>query len=274
MKRKIAAALAFNMYALIFVQAFWQATPLLFHGKEIMRLKDQGVPFNFDEWGGFGNHYLWRLLAAIVSTALAAFICGAIAREKGGKVALLANIPSAIGWIAYLCSFFLYDSFGFKEVADWEGLKTAYVAVSIIAIPLTCLLAIKGGEIGERFQMDASQEDKTLQIADWHWAWIWLPLSLYGYKIIITTVAFIAMTWKTGADISLLGTFLYLLGMVIVAAWIAPLVLAYQTLAGTQFQDTSRVQRAGIIAVILIGGYFIATAIAYVFGRILEKFGF
>lgn len=274
MKRKIAAAVAFNVYALVFVQAFWAATPLLFHGQEIATLKDQGLSFKFDDWG-FGDHYLWRLFAAVVSTALAGLICGAIAREKGGKVSLLANIPSVLGWIAYAWMFFyLFDSLGVKGDDKQEGLKTAYGVVSVIAIPVTCWLAMKFGEIGERFQTDLSEKGRTLGVADWHWAWMWLPLSPYGYKIVAYVMTFIGMQLKMWSDRSLGGSLLSLLGLAIVAAWIAPLVLSFQTLSGARFEDKSPVQRGGIIAAILIDGYFLATAVAYAFGWILGKFGF
>lgn len=274
MKRKIAAALAFNAYAFVFVWAFWAATPFLFHGQELASLKDRGLPFKFEDWG-FDDHYLWRLLAAAISTAIAGFICGALAREKGSKVALIANIPSVVGWIAYAWMFFfLFDSLGVKGDDKIEGLKTAYGIVSIIAIPMTCWLAMKFGEIGERFQFELSQQDTTLGVSDWHWAWMWLPLSPYGYKIVINIMSFIGMQLRMWSDRSLLGSVLSLLGIAIVVTWIAPLVVSYQTLARGRFQDRPPAQRGALVAAILVGGYFLATAVGYAFGWVLGKFGF
>lgn len=274
MKRKIAAVLAFNTYALVFVQAFWAATPFLFDGQELSSLRDQGLPFRFEDWG-FDDHYVWRLIAAAVSTGIAAFICGAIAREKGGRVALIANIPSVIGWIAYAWMFFfMFDTLGIKADQKAERLMTAYGIISVVAIPITCWLAVKCGEFGQRVQMEFHDQDKTLGVSDWHWAWMWLPLSPYGYRIVYSTVTFVAMQFKMWSDRSLLGGLLSLLGVGIVAAWVAPLVLSYQVLAGGRFQDKSAVQRGGAVSAILVGGYFLATAIAYVFGWILRKFGF
>lgn len=275
MKRKIAAVLAFNAYAYVFVLAFWGATPFLFHGQDLSHLREQGLPFSSYDWG-FDDHYLWRFIAAAVSTALAAFICGAIARERGGRVALIANVPSVIGWIIFVwVYFFSFDDFDINPDQKTKELMTAYGIVSVLAIPMTGWLAVKFGEIGQRAQTGSSNPDGTLGVADWHWGWMWLPLSFYGYRIVFSIATLVAMLFKIWLGKSLLGGVLWLLGIGIIAAWITPLILSYQVLVGGgRLQDKSAVQRGAIALAILVGGYFFATAVAFVFGWILDEFGF
>lgn len=274
MQRKIAAALAFNVYALVLVQAFWAATPLIFDGREVDRHLAEGTQFRFEDWG-FGEHYLWRLFAAVFATAVAGFICGALARDKGRNVALVANIPSGIGWLGYAWMFFfLLDSYAVQLNDANQGLKTAYGVISVVAVPLTFWLAGKFGELGEKFQIQLDQPGRTLGVGDWHWAWMWLSLSPYGYKIVVGVMAFVATTLKLWTDRTLLGSVIALLSIAIVAAWLAPLVFTYQTLAGGRFAARSPVQRGAIVVATLGGGYVVATATAAAVQWILGKAGF
>lgn len=271
MRRKTCAALAFNIYALVFVGILWAATPLLFDSQEIAGLVNQGVQFEFGDWG-FGDHYIWRLFVAAISTAVGGFICGALARHRGGTVALIANIPSIVGWVAYAVIFlFLIDSANVKIEDKANDLKTGYGIVSLIAIPMTWWLAMKFGKVGESFQRGLSQQDKTLGVADWHWAWMWLPLSVYGHYIVIAIVLAISIQFGQGHHGSVLDSVVSILSIAIAVAWITPLVASFQSLAGKRFQDRPPAQRGAFVALILVGGFFIGILAIYAFAWAFTK---
>ncbi len=274
MRRTLAAVVAFNVYAMIFFQAFWAAMPALFYSKEIERLANQGVPFRFEDWG-FGDHYLLRLFTAIVATAVPGFICGAIARSRGGRVALIANIPSALGWIAYawIC-FFVFDNVQMQLPVPQQQLLVPYGLISIVAAPLTCWIAIKSGVLGEEVQKAYSPyPQNTLGVNDWHWAWMWVPLGPYGYRIVTAIVASIQLQLVLWSDRTIVGAILFVLNMAVIVAWIAPLVLSYETLSGSRFADKSRTQKGTIVCCLLGVGYLVAHLITHAFSLILKFFG-
>lgn len=274
MKRKICAALVFNVYALVFVGIFWAATPFLFDFQEIAGLVKQGVRFEFGNWG-FGHHYTWRLFVAAISTAMGGFICGALAREKSGRVALIANIPSVVGWIAYAILFLVVaGSDNVKSDDKADGLRVGYGIMSLIAIPITCWLAMKFGKVGEGFQRRLSQQDKTLGVADWHWAWMWFPLSAYGHYIVIAIALAISIQFLSGPHGSLLASIVSLLSNAVAVAWITPLVVSFQVLAGRRFKDRTPAQRGAVVAVILVGGFVIGILALYAFAWIFAKYRF
>src|SRR5262245_50220592 len=103
MMRRILAFLAFNLYAGCLVWAFQLNTAYQFDSNMIERLKGTGIDTP-SHWG-WGNHYLWRLVASVVATAVAGVLAGAIARTRGGLTASISNIPSLVistGLIYYL----------------------------------------------------------------------------------------------------------------------------------------------------------------------------
>ena len=274
MKRKIAAALMFNVYAWTFVGAFWAATPFVFHGPELVELKSKGLPFAFDDWGFFDIHYLWRLLAASVSTFFSALICGAIAREDGGKVALVANIPSVLGWLVFVGAIFYLRENGDAKRGIAEGVLTAISVVSLIAIPVTFWLAVKGGDLGERFRMTSSPHRGNLLIADWHWAWLWIPLGAYGYRVIANLTIFVHMQISMGLNRKLSDVLVSMLGTVIVVMWTAPMALTFAVLKGRMFRDRRPLFRGTVVVATLGGGYFVALGVHHVLGSILDRFGY
>ncbi len=275
MKRAIAAIVAFNFYAVPIIQAFWAATPFIFHGTRLNELEDQGIPFKFSDWG-FGEHYVWRLLAAAVSTAFAAFIAGAIARKNGSRIALIANVPSVVCWIVYAYMlFFLFERLGLPLDEGARSLSIAFGVACLLAIPMTCWIASIFGQIGEDRQAARAEENKTLGIADWHWSWLWVALSAYGYLILIKVVKIcgvhLAMQREGKWLLELLLSPLAVLSLI---AWIAPVVLSYMTLQGSIFRERSSVQRGALAVVTIVGGYIIAWGIELTVEIPFEKAGF
>ena len=168
----------------------------------------------------------------------------------------------------------LAGGFPIKEDNKAAEVITAYIVVSIIAIPMTCWLAIKFGQLGQRLQGETLEQGQTLGVADWHWAWMWLSLVLYGHWIVINIMAFISMQSKMWVARNTFGSLLSLLGLAVVVVWITPLVVSYQTLTGKVFEGRTAAQRGALVAAILVGGYFVATMITHAFAWILGKFGF
>jgi hypothetical protein len=121
------ALVAFNFYALFLLSAFEQNIPYLFDAKLVSEMRAAGNVFEIND-RGWKDHYIWRLFASVVITALVAFLAGAIARLKGGVVAVVANIPSILVWGAML--------FVITHGNPIEG-QTGFTVVSVVAIPLT-----------------------------------------------------------------------------------------------------------------------------------------
>src|ERR1051325_262644 len=139
MARGVWAFLAFNVYSLLIISAFQANTSYLFDAELISEKRLAGEIFNPEAWG-WKDHYVWRLFASVVGTALAAFLAGAIATKNGGKAALIANIPSILVWCV---AFYLMAFSG----GSWEG-QTGFAVISLIAIPLTTWLAYVFGNVG------------------------------------------------------------------------------------------------------------------------------
>jgi len=95
--KPLAAFIAFNVYFLFLISSFMENTSYLFDMKTISRLNKSGIPIDPREWGWAG-HYIWCLFSSSVVTALSSIICGAIAKNKGGKIALISNIPNTLVW--------------------------------------------------------------------------------------------------------------------------------------------------------------------------------
>ncbi len=95
MGRKILAIATFNAYVIFLLSAFEENTAYLFDISLIKDIQSRGFEINLKEWG-WGSHYIWRLFAGVVVSALCGFLAGAVAKENGAKTAVLANIPSVV----------------------------------------------------------------------------------------------------------------------------------------------------------------------------------
>ena len=136
MARAFWSFIAFNVYSLFLVSAFQENTPHLFDAKLVSEMRAAGEIFDIREWG-WKDHYIWRLFSGVVVTAIVAFLAGAIARDKGGTIAAIANIPSILVWAG------TFYAMAFGQI-DVEG-QTGFLVVSLLAIPLTTLLHINAG---------------------------------------------------------------------------------------------------------------------------------
>lgn len=262
MVRAFWAFMAFNIYSLFLVSAFQENTPHLFDAKLVSEMRAAGEIFDAREWGWKG-HYVWCLFSGVATTGIVAFLAGAIARDKGGKIAAMANIPSMLVWAGT----FYVMAFSRIEV---EG-QTGFLVVSLVAIPLTTWIAYQCGNIGAEIQTSDFPEGTVFGIWPFHWAWLVVPLYLYSLGIIYVGAKFLALQFFTWRDMSMVGAFISLLALIPVLAWVTPLKIAHKILSGESLSKQAPFVKGLANTGILIGGAFVAMAIQVACFWLLQK---
>src|SRR3974390_137141 len=101
MARKIWAFLAFNIYAVLILWSFQKTAAYVLDAEILSGGERIAEQLAATDWS-WRDHYIWRLLAAIVATGLPAFLCGAISRASAGKTAIAANVPGVLLWMVLL----------------------------------------------------------------------------------------------------------------------------------------------------------------------------
>ena len=261
MARKILSILAFNVYALFLISAFQENTAYLFDVGKINEMRLSGFDINPRHWG-WGDHYIWRLFASIIVTALVGVLSGAIAKNNGNRLAALANIPSVLVWGAMI--YFL----GFAGL-EIEG-RTGFIVISIIAIPLTTYIAYFAGGIGEEIQREFP-ENSVLGIKGYHWIWAIFTLYFYGLGIVFVFTKFLTLQFLTLRDMSIVGSVISLLGLIPIIAWVFPLVFVHNVLSGEALIEKPTSIRALANAGVLVGGAILAPGIQFVCFWLLQK---
>ena len=253
MGRKILAIVTFNAYAIFLLSAFEENTAYLFDASLIKEIQLRGFEINLKEWG-WGNHYIWRLFSGVVVSALGGFLAGAVAKESGAKTAALANIPSVLGWGAMI-----YLFFSGVEVEAREG----FIAISIIAIPLTTYIAYLSGGFGEEIQRQKFPDNTVLGIKGYHWIWAIFPIYWYTLGIVYAGAVFVgfqldAFNWDTFSFKRGAIAFSLLFS---IAACIYPLRIVHRVLMGDLLSNHSAAVRGLANFGVLIGGMFVAAGI-------------
>ena len=261
MARKILSILAFNAYALFLISAFQENTAYLFDVSLINEMRLSGFDISPREWG-WGNHYIWRLFASVVVTALVGVLSGAIAKNNGNRLTALANIPSVLVW----CGMIYFLGFAGSEI---EG-RTGFIVISIIAIPLTTYIAYLAGGFGEEIQREFP-EHSVLGIKGYHWIWAIFPLYFYGLGIVFVFVKFLTLQFFTLRDMSIVGAVISLLGLIPLIAWIYPLVFVHNVLSGEALIQKTTGIRALANAGVIVGGAILAPGIQFVCFWLIQK---
>lgn len=248
MKMKIWAFIAFNIYAAFLISAFQENTAYLF---DIALIKEMKLGSLYDaprNWG-WGTHYIWRLCASVVVTALVGFLAGAIAKSKGSLTATISNIPSLFIWV------FTIYALGFSDVQVEE--KTAFIIISIIAIPLTSYAAYMAGGYGQITQNNEFEENTILGVKPYHWLWAILPIYWYTLGIVYVTAQFIAFQYTIWGDTSTLISIMSLFALLPILAWGYPLLLVYRVLTGVTLPEKSKfVQCIANFSILILGMLF------------------
>lgn len=252
MGRKIWAFIAFNLYAAFLISAFQENTAYLFDVSLIKEMKLDGMSIDPREWG-WGSHYIWRLFAGVVVTGVVGFLAGSVAKSKGSLTAVISNIPSVLVWILFIYLF------GFSDVQLEE--KTAFVIISIIAIPLTTYVAFIAGGFGEEIQKEEFEENTVLGVKPYHWIWVIFPTYWYALGIVYVAVKFIAFQFATWGDTSIITSIMSLLALLPILAWCYPLLLVHRVLTGEILSEQNSFIRGIANFGILILGMAIATGL-------------
>jgi hypothetical protein len=262
MKRKIWAILAFNFYAIFLISGFQENTGYLFDFSLISEIKLSGFDVNPREWG-WGTHYIWRLFAGIVVTALVGALTGAIVKDNGAKIAAIANMPSVLVWsgMIYLL--------GFTDLN--VGANAGFIVISIIAIPLTTYIAYLAGGFGEEIQRQRFSENTVLGIKSFHWIWAIFPLYWYSLGIVLVGSRFIGFQIATWGDSRIFAAFLAFLILIPLVAWVYPLRIVHLVLMGDLFNDQHSAVKGIAILGILISGILVATGVQFGLYWLLDK---
>jgi len=268
MLRKFLAFLAYNIYSGCVLWAFDWNTAYRFDSNMVSRLEHTGFDTPPNQWG-WGNHYVWRLLAAGVSTLFGGFVAGAVARTRGGIIAAVSNVPSIAlwAWIIYILGFENIPTiYGDQEITSHTGM----VVISVIAIPLTTLLALLGGQLGADAQRDEFGEEGVLGIAGYHWFWLFLPIYFYTVNCLIPITTFLTFSFLY-SDVSILaGIINFIMFLVAVASFI-PLGWVYSRLRNPAESFKQSLAGAGINFLILVLGFAFVGAVQYAGQWLLEK---
>lgn len=220
--RRVLAFLTFNVYSGCLVSAFQINTAYQFDSEMIRRLHGTGVD-SPTQWG-WGNHFIWRLLAAVVSTAFAAVLTGAIARTRGVLTAALSNIPSVAIWIAFV-GYWAFEKSSFIYGDQTITIHTGMIAISLITIPLTTYVAYVSGEFGATLQRDECGEQTVLGIAGYHWVWMIVPAYLYAAASILPIAQFLSFNFLR--DDGLISGFVSMALFVTAIASLSPFAWVY-----------------------------------------------
>lgn len=224
MVRKVFAVLAFNVYAWCIVWAFQANTAYQFDADMIRRLSGTGFDTPPTQWG-WGNHYIWRVLAAVIATALAGVLAGGLARTRAGLTAAIANIPS-IAISGALIYWFVTENtatvYGDQHITTHTGM----IVSLLVGIPLTTYLAYVSGEGGAKIQHDEFEDGTVFGIAGYHWIWFAIPTYLYAFASVNPIMNFFTFNFLSG-DMTIVGGLIGLALFGTAIASVLPLVWVY-----------------------------------------------
>jgi hypothetical protein len=250
--RRILAFLGYNVYSGALVWAFQINTPYEFDPDMVKRLAG-GATDTPSHWG-WGNHYLWRLCAAIIATVIAGVLTGAIARSRGGLTAAISNAPAAIVaiWLVHhLCG---SPALAYGDLTFMQ--HTGMMVCTALSIPLTSYLAYVCGEAGARIQREDCTSDTVLGITGYHWTWLVIPIYIYAVVGIIPLMNFLKFDFLRRDDSLLSGALGLVLFLTAIVSF-GPLIWVYQTLTkpATSFAASARraLLNIGVLALGLLG---------------------
>jgi hypothetical protein len=139
---------------------------------------------------GWGDHYVWYLVAALVTAYLCGALAGAIAKRNGGVISGVAIAPViCVMGIAYY--YFLRDTSAFDSPIAWG-------IVIPLAIIGSALFAYGGGLAGEQEQTGFA-DNTVFGIRTGHWAWLWLVSGIYVACMASLFVRAQQYAWDAGA---------------------------------------------------------------------------
>lgn len=257
MLRKITAVLALNVYMLVLMTAFQDAGVPLFDGSDavfpsVSRIPDVRIL-------GWHGHYIVMFFSSIAAVGLTSFLAGAIAKDMPGMTALVGSIPAVL--IMCLSAYLFGKSLEFD---NHLGMLLASVA-SLIAMPFIARkMGLEGAETQLKFewadkkagQAENAQQhsENILGIWKWHWLWLIVPLKLYAAPVIFSLGREFQAIREVPMSLNLQTLIPFLL-------WITPPWLTYKILNKSLLNNSGKLVRAAVVAMVLILGFLLATFI-------------
>lgn len=121
----------------------------------------------------WGDTFLLRILASLVSTAAGALVIGTFLASKARTAALIAVAPTVLFWLIALIVGLPYVAEGGFPPHEVKQMVVMPVAL-VITSPV---VAYHGARIGERYRGRFDRSRSVLNIKWYHWLWI-LPFFL------------------------------------------------------------------------------------------------
>jgi hypothetical protein len=168
-RRYIGAVVAFWLYWVTILGSITNAVGPTLSYDEAKAQVESGLIESTQDYG-WGDHYLWFLIACLVTAYLCGALAGAISKRNGGVVSVVAAGPViCLMGVAYY--FFLRDTSGAQSPIAWA----VVMPLAIIGI---ALLSYCGGMAGEKGQLGFAN-NTVFGIRTGHWAWLWLASGIY-----------------------------------------------------------------------------------------------
>ena len=180
--------------------------------QELVEIGEVGSVWEY----GWGDHYIWFLIAFCFVTYCCAGLAGATAKKKGALVASLANLPIVIFSLLF-CWLFYIDALGITVESP-----VAWKIVGPLAVVGSIFFSILGGYTGKDFQETEFGDSTILGIPPVHWLWIWLVSTIYIQEIVYAVIPL--FSWSED-----FVSLVHVLRLLICGY---PMVLMYQILSG------------------------------------------
>lgn len=179
-RRYIGSLFIYLIYWLTIWGALKQVVGATLSPEKAKELVENGVINSV--WGyGWGNHYVWFLIALCLTTYCSAILAGATAKKKGAVVGGIVNLPIVV-FLSIFC-FSLYTSqIEVENQLSWK-------IVSAISILGSLFFSIAGGLLGEKWQNSTFKSNTIFGIRPVHWWWLIFPLYFVIQELVPKIVA-------------------------------------------------------------------------------------
>jgi hypothetical protein len=244
------------------LRAFQINTPYLFDSRMINRLRGTGIDTP-SHWG-WGNHYVWRLLAGMISTYLAAVLAGAIAKNRAGMTVAISNLPSIAIWVVMIFALASgHTSFIYGD--QTITIHTGMIVAGVISIPLTTFFAYQAAEYGSKIQQEKFRGEGTvLGIAGYHWVWLIIPIYVYAVGSIAPIATFLTFSFMHDEGI-VSGCIGFAIFFTAIAS-VFPVIWVIKRLNTPATTPRARLKAVGVNLAVLTGG-MIAVGIVQLLDR-------
>jgi len=241
--RYVGAFFIFIIYWLTLWGTFRQVGTTLLDYEKAKILLEAGLIKNIWEYG-WGEHYVWFLIAICLVTFWCAALSGATAKKNGSIIASVSNICIVLG-LGTIC----YLHYNHMATADNPVAWGIVLPLSMVG---SILSAVFGGIAGEKFQEAKFPNHTIFGIRPFHWSWIWLISHVYLTAFLGSLYRFIAHGLL--CDLSFMWFILSLFVWVPVLAYGYPIFLMYNILSGRLLTQRNVMLKLLSFVGICIGG--------------------